>query len=105
VLSYEVFATFSKFLSERSTLSWNPLVLEDIERRLRLSLTYYAFFRPHQGLGGATPTEVYHRVPPAHLTAVQIPRGQLGEPSDDMRLEIAFFDKEKTLPVLIPKAA
>ena len=84
---------------------FKPLVLEDLERRVGLSLTYYSFFRPHQGLGGATPAEVYYRLPLAHLTAVQPPRGQPGERSDDMPLEIAFLDKEKTLPVLIPKAA
>ncbi len=37
--------------------TFKPLVLEDLKRRLRLSLTYYAHYRPHQGLGGATPAE------------------------------------------------
>ncbi len=45
-----------------------------------MALVYYAHFQPHAGLGGATPAEVYHNLEPAHLHAVQPPRGRRGDP-------------------------
>jgi transposase InsO family protein len=32
-----------------------PLLKEDLERRVAYALAFYALFRPHQGLMGATP--------------------------------------------------
>jgi hypothetical protein len=52
-----------------------PLTPGDAERDIAMALAYYAHFRPHTGLEGATPAEVYHGVEPAHLHAVQLPRG------------------------------
>ncbi len=49
-----------------------PLVHNELERRLELSLHYYAFLRPHQGLGGATPAELYYGQKPAHLSALPL---------------------------------
>jgi putative transposase len=36
-----------------------PLTVDELQSRLMIGLHYYAYYRPHQGLGGATPAEVY----------------------------------------------
>jgi hypothetical protein len=36
-----------------------PLVAEDLMEKIEIGLVHYAHFRPHQGLGGATPAEIY----------------------------------------------
>jgi transposase InsO family protein len=84
-----------------------PLLKADLERRLALAFHYYAFFRPHQGLGGATPAERFlHRRRPAHLEAVPPPRGR---PSEHVELsppfEIRHLGREGHVPYLVRKAA
>ena len=44
---------------------WPPLSKAQLEARTELALAYYSDYRPHQGLGGATPAEVYLDVEPA----------------------------------------
>src|SRR3974390_2363945 len=36
-----------------------PSAAEDLAATVELGLVHYAHFRPHQGLGGATPAEIY----------------------------------------------
>ncbi len=55
------------------------LVLSGLDRDVAAVLAHYSLFRPHSGLGGATPAEVFLRLPPAHLAAVAPPRGRPGE--------------------------
>lgn len=55
------------------------LVLADLDKDVAAALAHYALFRPHTGLDGATPAEVFLRLPPAHLSAVPPPRGRPGE--------------------------
>lgn len=82
---------------------WRPLVEKALSRRVETSLAYYASFRPHSSLDGATPREVYFGLPPAHLHAVSPPRRSQ---VDNLTLEGAYFDPEaRRLPVLIKKAA
>jgi len=69
-----------------------------------IGLYYYAYYRPHQGLGGATPGEVYYGVTPASKSAVRPPRAYENR-SDNKLFEIAYLDPEEFFPVLIPKAA
>ncbi|HYL99490.1 MAG TPA: hypothetical protein VEZ90_11085 [Blastocatellia bacterium] len=69
-----------------------------------LGLYYYAYHRPHQGLGGATPAEIYYGQSPAHLNAAR-PRRAYEKMSDHKLFGIAYLDPERFLPVLIPKAA
>ena len=52
-----------------------PLAAEDLMEKIGLGLSHYAFFRPHQGLGGATPAEIYFGRTPSHLSAIPPPRG------------------------------
>jgi transposase InsO family protein len=80
------------------------LVREDLERRLELALAHYAYHRPHQGLHGATPAEIFFNERPAHLDAVNPPRGRRGEPVPSLPFEISFLDPEGRYPVLLKAA-
>jgi transposase InsO family protein len=82
-----------------------PLAAEDLAAKIEVGLVHYAHFRPHQGLGGATPEEVYFGRTPAHLSAIPPPRGRPGVGSTDLPFRIDYLDAERLLPVLVRKAA
>jgi transposase InsO family protein len=76
------------------------LTAAEVEHDVRFAMTYYAYFRPHQGLGGATPAEVYFGLEPAHRGAVQPPRGRLGDPPVAAPVRIEFLDGDHRFPIL-----
>ena len=81
-----------------------PLTARSLEGRLRLALPWYAMCRPHSALHGATPHEVYH----ARTRVVSLqapPRGRPGEGPRHAPYVVAFVDPNRTLPVLIRRAA
>ena len=82
-----------------------PLVAEDLMEKVELGLLHYAHFRPHQGLGGATPAEMYFGTTPAHLSAIPPPRGRAGEGPMDLPFRVDYLDAERLLPLLVRKAA
>jgi transposase InsO family protein len=82
-----------------------PSAAEDLAATVELGLLHYAHFRPHQGLGGATPAEMYFGRTPAHLSAIPPPRGRPGEGQMDSPFRIEYLDAERLLPVLVRKAA
>ena len=82
-----------------------PSAAEDLASTVKLGLVHYAHFRPHQGLGGATPAEMYFGRTPSHLSAIPPPRGRPGERSMDLLFRIDYLDSERLLPVLVRKAA
>ena len=82
-----------------------PLVAEDLRRKVELGLIHYAHFRPHEALGGATPAEIYFGRTPAHLSAIPPPRGRPGEGPTDSPFRIEYLDAERRLPVLVRVAA
>jgi hypothetical protein len=82
-----------------------PLAAEDLMEKIELGLVHYAHFRPHQGLGGATPAEVYFGRAPSHLSAIPPPRGRPGEGPMGLPLRVDYLDAERLLPVLVRKAA
>jgi transposase InsO family protein len=82
-----------------------PSAAEDLAATVELGLLHYAYFRPHQGLGGATPAEMYFGRMPAHLSAIPPPRGRPGEGPMDSPFRIDYLDAEQLLPVLVRKAA
>src|ERR1039457_5280646 len=82
-----------------------PLAAEDLMEKVEIGLVHYAHFRPHQGLGGATPAEIYFRQMPAHLSAIPPPRGRPGEGPMDSPFRVEYLDAERLLPVLVRKAA
>jgi hypothetical protein len=77
------------------------LILEDLERRLELALTYYLCFRPHQGLHGSTPGEAFLGTEPAGHKAASPPRARRGEGEKDAPFTIGFLDRaNRDLPIL-----
>ena len=78
------------------------MTIAEVESRLETTLLHYVCFRPHEGLGGATPLEVFLDLEPAHLKAVEPPRGCPGDPTIDVPFRTAFLDSEGRLPVLVP---
>jgi transposase InsO family protein/DNA-binding XRE family transcriptional regulator len=74
-----------------------PLVAEDLMERIEMGLVHYAHFRPHQGLGGATPAEIYFDRTPAHLSAIPPPRGRPDEGLMDSPFRVEYLDAERLL--------
>ncbi len=79
------------------------LLREDLEPRIGLGLFYYSVLKPHQGLGGATPAEVYFQREPARLSAHPPPREI--DPIPPPLFIIRHLDAARRLPVLFRKAA
>ncbi len=75
-----------------------------LETRLELTVAYYATLRPHQGLDGATPAEVFLGKETAATRAVRPPRIGERDPTDrdPLPLEVVFLDTERRLPVIVP---
>jgi transposase InsO family protein len=82
-----------------------PLAAEDLMEKVEIGLVHYAHFRPHQGIGGATPAEIYFRRTPAHLSAIPPPRGRPREGPMDLPFCVDYLDAERLLPVLVREAA
>jgi hypothetical protein len=82
-----------------------PSVADDLLEKIEIGLVHYAHFRPHQALGGATPTEIYFGQTPAHLSAIPPPRGRPGEGAMDSPFRVEYLDAERLLPLLVRKAA
>jgi transposase InsO family protein len=78
-----------------------PLTAEDLEHRLQAALVFYLCFRPHEGLGGATPAEVFLGLDPAHGRAVKPPRGLPGQPPTEHPFAIEYLDPaSRSFPIL-----
>jgi transposase InsO family protein len=83
-----------------------PLLRFDLERRLELFFAYYRCLRPHQGVGGSTPAEVFLGLSPAYRDAVPPPRGRPGEQVRvSVPFDLRFLDPEQSLPHLVRRAA
>jgi transposase InsO family protein len=84
---------------------YQPLLPGELSSRLNRVLTYYTEIRPHQGLAGATPAEVFARLLPAHLAASSPPRGRAGERSPPAPFRIRYFRGDPRLPCLVRTSA
>jgi hypothetical protein len=73
--------------------------------KIELGLVHYAYFRPHQALGGVTPAEIYLGRTPSYLSAIPPPPGRPGECPMDLPFRLDYLDAERALPVLVRKAA
>jgi len=82
-------------------VAFRPLVADDLARPLESALVYYAQHRPHQGLGGATPAEIFFGEKPKHLDARAAPRGQPGQPSEPIPIGLRFPGTTERLPYLV----
>ena len=79
-----------------------PLTIGDLEERLALALHHYLLFRPHEGLGGATPAEVFRGLDPAHQRAVRPPRDRPGATGAVLPFRVALCDpKNARFPILV----
>ncbi len=81
-----------------------PLSAVTLEARLHVTLAWYTTVRPHSALDCATPGERYQgrlRKPPARSP----PRGRRGDGTRDTPFTITFVDPDRTLPVLVRRAA
>ncbi|HEY6332340.1 MAG TPA: DDE-type integrase/transposase/recombinase [Blastocatellia bacterium] len=103
--SIAIIERFWRTLKEMLLLNVRPpLHPDDLHARLLAGLYYYAHHKPHQGINGATPAELYYGKTPACLNAAR-PHRAYEDKSDDKLFEISCLDPERLLPVLIPKAA
>ena len=82
-----------------------PLDQHELEHRVRIGLDYYAYHRPHQGLAGATPAEIFFHRTPAQTEAIPPPRARLGRGPRGSPFIVEFFDPEQRLPLLVKKTA
>ncbi|MGH9821763.1 MAG: transposase [Blastocatellia bacterium] len=82
---------------------WPTLTAFGLQERLLTGLFHFAYHRPHQGIGGATPAEMYYCLTQSCQAAIRPARAYESK-TDDRLFEIAYLDPERFLPVLIPKA-
>lgn len=81
------------------------MLRRDLEQRLAPTFRYYLWFRPHQGLAGATPGEVYCGTK-AGPAPIPLPRGRPGERHTVSLIpQIRDLDPQGSLPYLVSKAA
>lgn len=98
---------FWKTLKQAAALGslWRPLDRQELERRLEVTLCFYLYFRPHEGLKGATPAEAFLALVPAHLAAVEPPRARPGEASPEAPFQVDYLDPgARRFPILRPAA-
>jgi transposase InsO family protein len=89
----------------RLRLAFNlPLAPGDLAHRLQLSFSYYAHSKPHQGLHGATPAELYNGVAPSYLEAKRPARTYEGK-TDSQLFRISYLDPERRLPLVTTEKA
>ena len=102
--SIAIIERFWRTLKEMLLKVRPPLHPDDLHARLLAGMYYYAHHKPHQGIKGATPAELYYAKQPARSDAVR-PNRAFEKKSDANLFEVAYLDPEGLLPVLIPKAA
>jgi transposase InsO family protein len=89
------------WLTLKSVLRLVPPVPHVSEDEIQRAITHYAYYRPHRGLGGATPAEVYFGETPAHLNATPPPRGRCGDRTPfPVPFTVEFVDGDDRFPYL-----
>ena len=77
-----------------------PFNLDDMRKEMSLFIYWYNEFRPHQHLRARTPQEVYSHSPPKPPIEIasnaELPK---------MKIEVAYFEGRKHLPVIELKLA
>lgn len=92
---------FWRTLKQAAQLKANrPLTIQDLERRIETTLTYYLCFRPHRRLQGATPAEAFLGIEIASRNAASPPRGRPGEGSQDAPFTVGFLAGSRAFPLL-----
>ena len=75
-----------------------PLDISGMRRKLTTYIRWYNFFRPHQGLDGASPADIYASKPQKKDTITF-------RPDDKLELLVSFHDGDKLLPIIRLKKA
>ena len=94
-------------LLERFWRTLKALTRGDLAARLDLALLYYSAYRPHAGLGGATPAEIYLGIQARHGRARTPARAspQVAGATSELPFDVAFLDRDHHFPVLVRRAA
>ena len=85
-----------------------------VQAEIDLYVHWYNTHRPHQGLGGRTPLEAYHGIPPANEAPRLEPRIEWspdtpcarpqvpsrGPPGARVELAVAFLEGRRHLPIV-----
>jgi hypothetical protein len=91
-----------------------PLRREEIRKKVTLFLSWFEQFRPHQGLGGSTPHEVYCGLNPANEKPRYEPRPKWPKDSPcampdakrrrgkimSLELVVSYHKGERLLPIV-----
>lgn len=82
-----------------------PLTATALEARLERFLVHYLCFRPHEGLAGAVPGEVFLGHEPLHTGAIEPPRGLRGDGLREPPFEVAYLDSAARRYAILKLAA
>jgi transposase InsO family protein len=104
--SIAIIERFWRTLKEMLDVKFRPpLSITHLEDRVDRALFYYATLRPHQGLAGATPTEMYFGLtPPGSEVPSATPASRASPSSSDeavLPFEVTWLDPERRMPFLI----
>jgi transposase InsO family protein len=75
-----------------------PLDMSSIRKKLTTYIRWYNCFRPHQGLKGAIPVEIYNSKPQKSDTFKF-------NADDNLQLIVTFFESDRHLPIIKLKRA
>jgi transposase InsO family protein len=95
---------FWRTLKELIDADRPALFVTDLERRLATALVYYAWLRPHAGLGGATPIERHLGLVPAHSRA-RPPARARPHAAAPLPFTVGYLDGDPHCPILLRRAA
>jgi transposase InsO family protein len=75
-----------------------PLDMKYVRGKLTAYIRWYNFYRPHQGLGGSTPAEIYN--------SKQRKKDMFKfDPEEKLRLIVSFYEGDRQLPIIKLKRA
>ncbi|MEO5763650.1 MAG: hypothetical protein ABIR28_15215 [Vicinamibacteria bacterium] len=79
-----------------------PSDIHDLDKRLGMALTFY-LQKPHKGLKGRSPVDVFRGAIDRVAEAIPAPRGSPGEGSSEPPHRVRFLDPQQhRFPILVP---
>ena len=75
-----------------------PLDTNSLRKKLTTYMRWYNFFRPHQGLDGATPAEIY-------IVKSQKENVRKFDRKEKLQLLVTFYKGDRQLPIIRLKRA
>ena len=100
--------------AEMTSIVGTMLTRTALQKKLAMYFHWFAEHRPHHGLGGRTPREVFLGLAPANEAPRYEPRARWPmrsscarpfarpkeKPGGELELHVEFLDKDKRLPVV-----